>query len=113
MTTLTFGEKLMLLRKKKSISQKKLAELLGIAIQNMPRYEKDDYLPKPEILIKLADIFGVSIDYLLIDSHQNPEPMNILDTELLQLVKAIDNLNENEKNRLKNLVKSYLDSQRN
>jgi len=108
MTALTFGEKRMLLSKKKNISQKKLAELLGIAIQNMPCYEKYDYLPKPEILIKLADIFGVSIDYLLIDSHENPEPMNIQDIALIQLVKAIDQLADNEKNRLKNLVKSYI-----
>jgi len=111
MPNLSFGDKLILLRKKKGVSQKKLAELLNISINNLPRYEKNDYLPKPEILLQLSKFFDVSVDYLLWDDQETQQRVNFRDSEFLNLLSSIDSLPDKERNSLKNLIKSYLESQ--
>jgi transcriptional regulator with XRE-family HTH domain len=108
MTTLSFAEKLILLRRKHKISQKKLATLLNINVNNIPRYENGEYLPGAEILIKMREIFSVSIDYLLVDSQQNPSLLEVNDHELTEIINKADKLSTAEKNRFKNIMNSFL-----
>ena len=58
------GEKIRKLRKAAGLSQRQLAENLGISIKSIQRYEKNEN-PDSVGLEKLADYFGVSSDYLL------------------------------------------------
>ena len=61
-----FGIRLKLLREKAQLSQIKLAyELGGVSQPLITRYEKGDMYPSYPILIKIADYFNVSTDYLL------------------------------------------------
>ena len=60
-----FMEKLPELRKEINISQSTLAKELGIAQNTLSQYESGKREPDNETLIKLADFFNVSIDYLL------------------------------------------------
>ena len=53
------------LRLEKAISQAKLAEILGLTQDSISLWEKGKSLPATPYLIKLADFFGVSTDYLL------------------------------------------------
>ena len=53
------------LRLARSISQVKLAEMLGVTKQSVSNWENDNIQPSIEILVKLSKIFGVSTDYLL------------------------------------------------
>lgn len=53
------------LREKKHISQVKLAMDLNMNQNTISRYECGVHEADYETLIKLADYFGVSIDYLL------------------------------------------------
>lgn len=53
------------LRKKKKISQLKLAMDLGMNQNSISRYENLERQADYETLIKIADYFNVSIDYLL------------------------------------------------
>ncbi len=53
------------LRTERGLRQKDLAEKLGVSPQTVGYYENWVNKPDPETLIKLADIFEVSIDYLL------------------------------------------------
>ncbi|MCM3338260.1 helix-turn-helix domain-containing protein [Paenibacillus sp. MER TA 81-3] len=53
------------LREGKGWTQEELAELLGITRAALSHYEKDRRKPDFETLTKLADHFGVSIDYLV------------------------------------------------
>ena len=59
------------LRKKKKISQLKLAMDLGMNQNSISRYENETRQADYDTLIKLADYFGVSIDYLL-ERTDNP-----------------------------------------
>lgn len=46
------------------ISQTKLASILGTQQSSINRYEQGQSVPVPEIFIKYADYFDVSMDYL-------------------------------------------------
>lgn len=62
---MTFGNKLINLRKNKNLSQDSLAEKLGVSRQAISKWELDEILPSSDNIIKLADMFGVSAEYLL------------------------------------------------
>lgn len=53
------------LRIEKGLRQKDVAEKIGVSTQSFGYYENWVNKPDPETLIKLADLFEVSIDYLL------------------------------------------------
>lgn len=57
--------KLRELRCENRITQHKLAELLGVSSQTILNWENGIFEPKIRQLIKLADIFNVSVDYLI------------------------------------------------
>ena len=58
------GERLRDLRMGVHISQTKLASILGTQQSSINRYEQGQSVPVPEIFIKYADYFDVSLDYL-------------------------------------------------
>ena len=70
-----FEEKLMMLRKKGGMSQEDLAERLGVSRQAISRWELGTTLPDAPNLLKLSDLFGVSIDYLLRDGYESDEDL--------------------------------------
>lgn len=53
------------LRCKKSISQQQLAETIGFSQQSINKYENHKIEPDIATLIKLADFFETSVDYLV------------------------------------------------
>lgn len=60
-----FSNKLKELRTSKNISQKQIASQLDIADRQYRRYENEEQQPTLPIIIKLADYFDVSLDYLV------------------------------------------------
>ena len=58
------GERLRTLRDGISLSQVKLAELLGITQSSLNRYENGQSTPTVELFRKYADFFDVSMDYI-------------------------------------------------
>ena len=60
------------LRKKKRITQLKLAMDLGLNQNTISRYETGEHEADYATLIKIADYFGVSVDYLL-ERTDNPK----------------------------------------
>ena len=53
------------LREASGAKQKSIAELIGTSQSRMSEYEHGEILPSLFSLIKLADIYGVSIDYIV------------------------------------------------
>ena len=60
-----FGERIENLRKEKGITQDELSNKFGISQQTISLYEIEKKEPNVEMLIKMADYFGVTTDYLL------------------------------------------------
>ena len=62
---MTFGERLVELRKSKGLSQEQLAEVLDLTRQTISKWELDQSTPDLEYIVKLSDFYGVSTDYLI------------------------------------------------
>ncbi len=60
-----FQEKLIESRKQQNMTQREVARRLGITQASYVRYELGTSEPKLVNLVKLAEIFDVSVDYLL------------------------------------------------
>ena len=60
-----FGLRLRELREKKRLSQQQLADWLGLTRSSISNYENNTQTPPADTLVRLADIYGVSVDYLL------------------------------------------------
>lgn len=59
------GEKIYSYRKQMGLSQKELAAMLDVTNKAISKRETNAALPKAELIIRLAEIFGVSADELL------------------------------------------------
>jgi transcriptional regulator with XRE-family HTH domain len=73
-----FSDKLKTLREEKGWTQKELAEKLGLAKSTISLYEIEKREPNTEITIKIADLFGISVDELLRGTHFKNEPKIVL-----------------------------------
>ena len=60
-----FGKNISALRAERGIYQKELADYLKVSIGTISNYEQGIHNPDYETLCKLADFYGVSIDYLM------------------------------------------------
>lgn len=52
------------LMKQEGLSQKDLAEKINVTEASMSRYIKGERIPRIDVLVKLANVFNVSIEYL-------------------------------------------------
>lgn len=68
-----FHERLKAVREKKDIRQKEAAEKVGIKNNTLSSYESGDRKPDYDTLIKLADIYEVSVEYLLRGAEMKKE----------------------------------------
>lgn len=59
------GEKIAEQRKKLGLSQEELAEKLNISQKSISKYELGNRKPQYKVLVRMAEYFGVTTDYLL------------------------------------------------
>jgi DNA-binding XRE family transcriptional regulator len=74
-----FGLKLQTLRKKASMSQDNLAELIGVSRQAISKWERSEALPDLYNAKKLAEVFSITLDELMdieIKSIDKTNPKN-------------------------------------
>jgi len=92
------------LRMRKGESQKQIALNTNIPYANYNKYETTDTAPDISTLIKLADYFHTTVDYLI--GHEVPYLINksILTENQLEIFEMIQKLSDSNCN----LVKAYL-----
>ncbi len=61
----SLGGKILVLRKQKGICQRAFAHYLHVSISTISNYENNVHEPDLPTLVKIADYFNVSVDYLL------------------------------------------------
>lgn len=59
------NENIKKLRVAKNLNQVEFAKLIGVTKQCVSNWENDNVIPSIEMLVKMADLFNVSTDYLL------------------------------------------------
>lgn len=75
------GERLQTIRKSKNLSQKDVANALGISAAVISNYENGGRTPSIEVLISLASFYRCSTDYLL--GFEKHTPNTTLDVSML------------------------------
>lgn len=87
------GEKLKSLRIEKNLTQKQVADRIGLAISAVSSYESGTRYPSYDVLVKLARIFHVSTDYLLgITNTRNIDVTGLNDNEIELVLQLVDTL---------------------
>lgn len=85
------GDNIMLLRKKRGLSQAALGKIIGTSGDVVGRYERGDITPSIEVVSRIADALEVSIDYLVGKTKLR------LDKKLLKRIEDIESLGEDGK----------------
>ncbi|QDY85898.1 helix-turn-helix transcriptional regulator [Paenibacillus polymyxa] len=84
---MNYGTRIAELREHKGLKQEELAQSLGITRAALSHYEKNRRKPDFETLTKLADIFEVTIDYLV---GRTSQPTAILDSGVREFVDQLE-----------------------
>ena len=70
---MTFGEKLSKLRKENHYTQEQFADLLGVSRQAVSKWESGAAWPETDKLIRISQLLGCSLDYLVMDEDRPGE----------------------------------------
>ncbi len=104
-------ENLKKLRIEYEISQEVLANVLGVAQQTINKYEQHITEPDIATLIKLADYFNVSVDYLIghttVRHKCEPRTEYALNEEEQVFVKSFRQIDDAEKQSIQLVMDNY------
>jgi transcriptional regulator with XRE-family HTH domain len=90
------GERIKALRKEKGWSQGELAEKVATDGRQISRYENGHITPSADVLVKLAQVFDVSVDYLLIEDAPR-RPLKVEDPGLLERLQDVQYLTDEDR----------------
>ena len=62
---MSIGSNIKALREDRKFTQEQVAEALGISFQAVSSWERDEYKPDTDKLIRLAEVLGVSVSALV------------------------------------------------
>ena len=106
-------QNLKLLRTKNKISQQQLADIIGVTQQSINKYENHKIEPDIQTLIKLAEYFNTSVDYLVGHTDIDHVIESIVRYDLNQdeavLIDKYRKLSKKQKNVVAILTDSYFD----
>ncbi len=107
-TKLPLGARIKQLRNERGWKQIDLAEKTGIDRNMISYYENGKYLPSADALLKIAEVFDVSIDYLLVEDMQRKPLRQTVDMEMMKYLAEIDSLDEKDKEMIKHMISSLI-----
>ena len=103
---MSIGENIRKYRKNLGMTQEELAKKMGVIQPNVHRWEKGLVTPSLETIKKLAKILNVSADGLLF-SEEDRKKLRITDKELLERIKDIENLNDEDRQAVVRLIDAF------
>lgn len=99
------------LRLEAGTTQQQLADYIMVSQQSVNKYENHDVEPDIDILIKIADYFGVSVDYLVGRTEIREMPkdccMSFDDINERVIVELVRKLTKKQKEALIDLIKNF------
>lgn len=99
-----YGVMIQSLRKKHRMSQKELGDKLGIGVSTVSVWESSKRSPSVENLMSIAELFGVSVDYILYGKKDNLD----ISKDEIALINLYGQLSDNEKSEVKGIIKGLL-----
>jgi len=104
-----FGDRLKELRKEKHITQEQLAAIIGVERSSIGKYEgKDKIVPSDDVKYRIADFFGVSIDWLMEKTDSRHPVGSALTPDEDEILAAYRELNDAGKKVIGDMLRMFL-----
>lgn len=97
------GERLKALRTEAGWSQAELAEKIDSDARQVSRYENNKVAPGLEAVIRMAQVFNVTVDYLLIERAER-RPLNAPSSHVDARLADLDQLTDEERATITNVI---------
>lgn len=98
-----FGDRMMQARKQKGLSREDMGQAIGTSGAIIGRYERNDMKPSIEIAAKIAQVLGISLDYLVGNAS-----LEIKDKSMTERLESIAKMPVSKKDELFNVIDAYL-----
>ena len=98
----TFGDKIIEVRKKRKMTQQDLGQAIGVDKRVISKYETNQTVPSVAVAQQIAQALGTSLDYLI----GSDKALFIEDEEIIALLKKYDDLQDDVKTTVKNMLKA-------
>ena len=99
-----YGTIITALRKKHKFSQKELGDHLGIGVSSISLWEQEKRQPSLDNLMEIAELFGVSTDYLLF-GQEDDRKITKQEAEILDLFAQLP---EEKQHEVKGIMKGII-----
>lgn len=88
---MTIAKNITELRKVNNMTQLELAERLNYSDKAVSKWERGASVPDLAVLVEIADLFCVSLDYIVREEHEKHEPLTESETELIKRAQRANN----------------------
>jgi transcriptional regulator with XRE-family HTH domain len=106
------GTRVKTLRKEMKLTQQGLGDKVGLKKSSISEIENGRNSPSNEVLNKLAEVFGVTADYLLGRSEHKKltmEESSEIKKEMLEMADKIEKLDNSKQETILNMMKNILE----
>jgi len=109
---MNIGERLRELRLKRNISQEKVARHLGITRSAYSHYEINNRQPVYETLIKLAEYFDVSLDFIIGGTNPKIKSELLVTPDTKEILSLFQLMNQEQRVKSINLIHDFMRQER-
>lgn len=102
-----FSRRIRELRKEKNWSQEELAKKIGSDARQISRYENGKITPSIDAIIKLAEVFDISVDYILFEAAMK-RPLKTTCSEVAKRLQHLECLNKSDQDSLLNVLDALI-----
>jgi transcriptional regulator with XRE-family HTH domain len=104
----TLGQRIKRMRQERNWSQAELAKQLQVHQKQISGYERGIHIPSTEVLIRMAQEFNCSLDYLAFENREDSARVSISDRDLLTKLEEIEKLPEQDRTTIKAVLETFL-----
>lgn len=105
---MTVGDRLRKLRREKGWDQKECAQRVDIHPRHLSRYENGHVHPPRKVLLKFAEVFGVTVEDLTQDDPRQHLATLVPDEELLEQFQKVAQMDEEDRRALKRILSALI-----
>lgn len=102
------GTRIRQFRRSQGFTQTQLAQKIGVSKSQVLRYENKNVQPPANVLSKLADLFGTTVDVLVNGNAPDKAQAALKNAELLKHFRQLEELPEADLQMFVKLIGAYL-----
>ena len=102
------GNRIKRLRQQRNWSQTQLGKKLKAHQKQISKYERGITIPSVEVLVRIAQVFDVSLDYLVFNEKEDKHQLEIGDRELIEKMVTVDKFPDKDKKLIKGILDTFI-----